>query len=183
MLENVTHRLRAVEPEDIDSLMRWENDSSTWWLGSVTAPFSRTLLERYIESGQDIYADKQIRLMLESKSEAASESGWQTVGSVDLYDFDPRNLRAGVGIITDIAYRRQGHASAGLNLIRNYAFKHLSLHQLFAEVPASNEASVKLFQKAGYISGEKKSDWIKGECGWEDVLCMQFMNDFVNDAG
>ena len=113
--------------------------------------------------------------------EAASESGWQTVGSVDLYDY-PRNLRRRWHHNRH-RYRRRGTPRHSLNLLRNYAFKHLSLHQLFAEVPASNEASVKLFQKAGYISGQKKSDWIKGECGWEDVLCMQFMNNFVNDAG
>lgn len=172
MLESSTHRLRAVEPGDLDKLMVWENDSSTWWLGSVTAPFSRSLLERYIESGQDIYADKQIRFILDVQT----DGHWTTVGAVDLYDFDPRNLRAGVGIMIDEAFRRQGHASQGLQLLKNYAFTHLSLHQLFADVPASNAASVKLFQRCGYASGEKKSDWIKGENGWEDVLCMQLFN-------
>lgn len=171
MLESGTHRLRAVEPGDLDRLMVWENDSTTWWLGSVTAPFSRALLERYIESGVDIYADRQIRFMLDFRD----GKNWKTVGAIDLYDFDPRNLRAGVGVITDPAFRRKGHAAAGLQLLKNYGFKHLGLHQLYAEVPASHEASVKLFQGCGYVSGEKKSDWIKGASGWEDVLCMQLL--------
>ena len=178
MLESKTYRLRAVEPGDLDRLMVWENDSSTWWLGSVTAPFSRALLERYIESGQDIYADKQIRFMLDSKF----GHEWATVGAVDIYDFDPRNLRAGVGIIVDENHRRSGHASNGLNLLKSYAFKHLSLHQLYAEVPVSNTASVRLFQNSGYVAGEKKSDWIKGDKSWEDVLCMQLLNNTDKQA-
>lgn len=173
MLESATHRLRAVEPGDIDRLMVWENDSTTWWLGSVTAPFSKAILEKYIESGQDIYSDKQIRFMLDSKT----EEGWVTVGALDLYDFDPRNLRAGVGIITDISHRRQGHATRGLELLKIYGFEHLGLHQLFAEVPASHTPSVKLFQTSGYVSGEKKSDWIKNNEEWVDVLCMQLLRD------
>ena len=158
--------------------MVWENDASTWWLGSVTAPFSRALLERFIESGQDIYADKQIRFMLDSKSSGY----WTIVGAVDIYDFDPRNLRAGVGIIIDENHRRSGHASNGLNLLKGYAFKYLSLHQLYAEVPVSNTASFRLFQNSGYVMSEKKSDWIKGDKGWEDVLCMQLFNNTVKQA-
>ena len=38
--------LRAVEPEDLDALYRWENDSSLWIYGSTVSPFSRYLLKR-----------------------------------------------------------------------------------------------------------------------------------------
>ena len=32
--------LRAVEPEDLDALYRWENDSSLWIYGSTVSPLS-----------------------------------------------------------------------------------------------------------------------------------------------
>ena len=38
--------------------------------------------------------------MLDTKVEGI----WVTVGAVDLYDFDPRNKRAGVGIVVDENY-------------------------------------------------------------------------------
>ena len=37
-------RLRALEPEDLEVLYRWENDSSLWEVGNTLAPFSRYVL-------------------------------------------------------------------------------------------------------------------------------------------
>ena len=39
-------RLRALEPSDVDVLMRLENDEELWENGIVTGPFSRFQLER-----------------------------------------------------------------------------------------------------------------------------------------
>lgn len=33
--------LRAIEPEDLDILYQWENDSSLWVHGCTLAPFSK----------------------------------------------------------------------------------------------------------------------------------------------
>ena len=41
-------RLRALEPEDLEVLYRWENDSTLWEVGNTLAPFSRYALKRYI---------------------------------------------------------------------------------------------------------------------------------------
>ena len=60
--------LRAVEPEDLDALYRWENDSSLWIYGSTVSPFSRYLLKQYIENyTADITRDKQLRLIIMRK--------------------------------------------------------------------------------------------------------------------
>ena len=60
--------LRAVEPEDLDALYRWENDSSLWIYGSTVSPFSRYLLKQYIENyTADIARDKQLRLIIMRK--------------------------------------------------------------------------------------------------------------------
>ena len=40
-LENDTIRLRALEPEDLDLLYAWENDTSLWEFGSTLVPYSR----------------------------------------------------------------------------------------------------------------------------------------------
>ena len=44
-------RLRALEPEDLDILYRYENDSSLWEVGTTIAPFSRKQLYDYIAGG------------------------------------------------------------------------------------------------------------------------------------
>ena len=169
MLKNATHRLRAIEPSDVEALLVWENDASTWWLGASLTPYSKALMIKYAEGGHDIYRDKQLRLMLD----AIIDGEYVTVGAVDLYDYDPRNKRAGVGIVIDESYRRKGHALEGVSLLANYAFNHLGVHQLFAEVPNNHNTSVDLFSKAGYDKAELRKDWVRKEGNWIDVILMQ----------
>jgi diamine N-acetyltransferase len=173
MLENATHRLRAIEPEDVDNLLRWENDSESWWLGASITPYSKATLLKFATGDHDLYRDRQMRFMLDYKN---TQGDWSTVGAIDVYDFDVRNQRAGIGVIVDAKARRNGHASVGLNLIANYTKVHLGLHLIYAEVPAKHEASINLFQKSGYQECELRKQWVKGVDGWEDVILMQFFN-------
>lgn len=173
MLENAKHRLRAVEPEDANLLHRWENDDKTWWLGGSVTPYSKATLMKFATGDHDLYRDKQLRLMLDYKN---NDGAWITVGAVDLYDFDPRNSRAGVGVVVDLNHRKKGHGGLGLELLREYAFQHLALNQLFAEVPESHKSSISLFNNAGYISCETRKNWVRGVNSWEDVILMQLLN-------
>lgn len=55
-LENETIRLRALEPEDLGLLYRWENNPELWSLGNTMSPYSRYILKEYIrESHRDIF--------------------------------------------------------------------------------------------------------------------------------
>ena len=56
--------LRPLEPSDVDVLYSWENSTENWKISSTTTPFSRKILTDYVNSIQDIYSDKQLRLMI-----------------------------------------------------------------------------------------------------------------------
>jgi diamine N-acetyltransferase len=165
-------RLRALEPEDIDLLYAWENDTSLWAWGCTVSPYSRYTLKEYIaHSHQNIYEAKQLRLMVE---EIESSTG---VGVIDLYDFDPHNRKAAVGILTDASCRRKGIATQALNLLTDYAFSFLKLHQLYAYIPAGNEPSQRLFSRCGFSIAGILRDWITTEQGFSDVLFAQQINE------
>jgi len=86
MLEGKNLILRALEPTDINSLYEWENDQKLWYLSNTIIPFSHFTLEQYIlNSHQDIYTTKQLRLMIDSKDPEQNNP----IGSIDLFDFDP----------------------------------------------------------------------------------------------
>ncbi|HBK31376.1 MAG TPA: GNAT family N-acetyltransferase [Porphyromonadaceae bacterium] len=171
MLENDHIRLRAPEPEDLDILYKWENNTEWWQYGSSIVPFSRFALKQYlIQSKQDIYQDKQLRLMVELKSTHA------TIGSIDLYDFDPFHLRAGVGILVDENYHRQGYASQILELLEAYCFGFLRLNQLYAVVPVQNTRSINLFKKSGYILSGTLQKWLSSGDFYEDATLFQKIN-------
>ena len=164
--------LRAVEPEDLELLYLWENDRTVWHVSNTLVPFSRYQLKRYIESDPgDIHTYKQLRMMIDC---CKAERPAHTVGSIDLFDFDPTHQRAGLGILIASADdRRQGYASAAILQMKDYCRKVLFLHQLYCNIAESNVASIQLFRKAGFeITGTKK-DWLRTETGWEDEVLMQ----------
>ena len=166
MLNGVKCRLRAVEPQDIDYIHRQENDPSVWAVSGTVAPYSRYAVENFVAEQQaDIYSTRQLRMMVESVADA------RTVGMVDLFDFDPVNLRAGVGIlICDAADRRRGYAAEALELLCGYAREVLRLHQLWCGVEASNRASLALFRRAGFVRTGRRRDWLLTAEGWRDEI-------------
>lgn len=171
LLENNRICLRATEPEDLELLYRWENDTLQWQYGTTTVPFSRYTLKQYLaQSNQDIYTDRQLRLMI-----ALRESG-ETIGAADLYDFEPYHFRAGVGILIDGRYRQQGYGLQALKLLEDYAFGFLRLRQLYALVPEANRASTRLFTKAGYEATGVLKEWIRTDERFADVQVMQRIN-------
>ena len=160
--------LRAIEPSDIDILYRWENDVETWNVSNTQTPYSRFVLEQYIASAhQDIYSVKQLRLII-------CDSEGKAIGTIDLFDFDPNHMRAGIGIlIADKEDRRQGAASEALELLVDYCFNILNLHQVYSNITIDNEASVLLFQKHGFqITGVKKH-WVREGEKFKDELLLQ----------
>ena len=130
-LEGRTTRLRALEPGDIELMYAWENDPQIWGVSGTLAPFSRHTLERFIEGQQfDIFQTRQQRLIIETPEGLP-------VGALDLFDLDPVNLRAGVGIlIHDTAQRGKGYAADAVETVCSYARDMLHLHQLWCSVEA-----------------------------------------------
>lgn len=169
ILENEKVILRALEPEDISLLYDWENDTSVWNVSSTVAPFSKNTLKEYIINAlsTDIYDTKQLRFMIVSKETM------ETIGTIDLYDFDARNRRAGIGIFISKEYQGKSMATNALNVLLDYCKSMLLLHQVFVETPIFNETSVVLFQNTGFQKTGIKKDWLATENGYIDVLLMQ----------
>jgi diamine N-acetyltransferase len=163
--------LRAVEPEDVDWLFHWENDPSLWHLGNTYSPFSRFVLEQYLLSAQnDIFTNKQLRLMIDLKNSTGAK---ETIGSIDLFDFDPFHRRAGVGILIVTSERNKGYASEALGLLKNYAFSVINLHQLYCNIGSGNQQSINLFKKHGFRECGRKKDWVWQDEKWHDELMFQ----------
>lgn len=148
-------KLRALEKEDLDLLFELENSPSVWEISGTIAPYSRDVLKLYLENAhRDIYDVKQLRLVICTVDNEA-------IGLIDLFDFDPKNRRAGVGIvITDEGNRNKGVGTEALEILCKYAFKTLNLRQLYANILEGNERSLYLFKKLGFELVGNKRDWI-----------------------
>lgn len=155
--------LRALEPTDIDSMYRWENDETLWTTSNAHAPFSKHMLTQYIIESQhyDLQTVKQLRLVIEDNR--------QTVGCIDLCNVDVFNHRAEIGILIDKNFRRKGYATAAILGLCEYCKQHLQMHQLCAEILTENEASLRLFEKCGFSHTGTKKDWLFENEKWKDV--------------
>jgi len=165
-------RLRALEPEDLELLYEWENNDSNWVISNTITPFSKYILKRYLEnSHKNIYETGQLRLMIDHIADK------NTIGTIDIFDFDPFHNRAGLGIlIADETYRRKGYASMSLTCLIEYCFKTLHLHQLYCNILANNAESMELFMKQGFIQTGQKKDWIKTSDNYFDEYFFQLIN-------
>lgn len=168
MLENKEIRLRAVEPEDLDRLYAWENNPHLWAVGNNLNPYSRFVLKQYIlNSDKDIYETHQLRLMI------VSVKTGETVGTVDLFDFDIHNSRVALGLYIDEAFQKNGYARAALHLVEDYVFNFLKINQLYCHISETNVASRGMFEKEGYETNGILKNWIKSTNGFENIIVFQ----------
>tara|TARA_B100000497_G_C7533569_1_gene323430 strand:- start:260 stop:775 length:516 start_codon:yes stop_codon:yes gene_type:complete len=171
MLEGENIKLRALEPQDLDLFYQWENDSTIWKISQTYTPFSKHILSRYLENAhQDIFTAKQLRLMIEKDG--------VSIGTIELFDFEPIHMRAGLGIwIVQESDRRKGYAKEALRLMIEYAFFKLQLNQLYCNISASNQPSINLFSSLDFMLIGAKKKWNKSPNGWEDELMFQLLCD------
>jgi len=166
--------LRAPEPGDIDILYQWENDQRIWHLGNTLAPYSRFQIEQFVlNSVNDIYSSRQMRLMIDW---IRSTPDVTTVGSVDLFDFDPHHRRAGIGIMIGKQYRNMGFAFEALTLLSEYCFSTLNLHQLYCNIGSNNPESIRLFTRQGFKLCGRRKHWLHINQKWTDEIMLQRIN-------
>ncbi|NLP56660.1 GNAT family N-acetyltransferase [Lutibacter sp. B1] len=161
--------LRALEPEDLDFLFSTENDKTFWEISSTQTPFSRYILKKYIEnSHQDIYEAKQYRFVI-------CDIKNNPVGMIDLFDFNPQHHRVGLGILLLPKYRGFGYGTEAIELVVEYAFTYLNIHQIYVNITSDNVKSISLFEKFKFKRVGIKKDWIYSNSTYKDEILFQLI--------
>ncbi|MGB5818210.1 MAG: GNAT family protein [Saonia sp.] len=163
--------LRALEPVDLEFLYELENNPAVWEISGTSTPYSRHVLKLYLENAhRDIYDVKQLRLCICNKEH-------DVVGLIDLFDFDPKNLRAGIGIVVlEENNRNKGIGTEAISILNRYAFSSLNLRQLYANVMEDNSTGIYLFKKLGFTEVGIKKDWIYTEGTFKNEILFQKIN-------
>ena len=163
MLDNLI--LRTPLLSDFDDLLSWENDLKNNQYTDVPVFYTPSQIEDFLNSDHDLLLQNQIRYIIELNSSA--------VGCIDLYDYDMVNSRAGVGIYVDSNFRNKGIASKSLELLKSISIEKYLISNLYADIMSGNKSSIKIFEKANFIKNGIKSNWIRTENSFEDVLFYQ----------
>ncbi len=169
-LEAKRINLRGLVLEDLAFLYMIENDLSLWELSQTETPFSKDILQRYLETAQlDIKEIKQLRLVITSKSN-------EPMGFIDLFDFDAQNKHAGVSIVLMKTHRGKGYGKAALLTLMDYCFLDLGLHQIYSNVLEDNTASIGLFESVGFENIGLKKEWRFYNGSYKNEYLFQFIN-------
>ncbi len=98
----------------------------------------------------------------------------QVVGALDLFEFDPLNGRAGIGLLIYPADARgKGYAKDAVSTVCRYSREVLRLHQLWGSAGATNGASLALLRDAGFTQIGIKRDWLWTPDGYTDEILFQ----------
>ena len=161
--------LRALEPDDLNFLFSAENNELFWEISGTQLPYSKYVLKKYLENAhQDIYEAKQYRFVI-------SDFDNNPVGMIDLFDFNPLNKRVGIGILLLPQHQNKGYGSEALEMIIDYAFTYLDVHQIFANITSENTKSIKLFEKYHFKKVGVKKDWIYSNPNFKDEILYQLI--------
>lgn len=138
--------LRAVLPIDVEKLLEWENDTENWEVSSTETMFTREEIAFFVASKQQIETHGQTRFMI------CLETEENTIGCIDLFDFNAEEKKIGVGIlIGEKQHRRKGYAKEALCLLSNFCFNKLAILTIFSEILESNSSSIRLFESCGFV--------------------------------
>lgn len=160
-------KLRALEPQDIDTIYEAENDEAAKVSSDNIAPFSRHTLARYIASTIARPDDEhQLRLIAERCDTGA------TIGILDFYDISILHRRSFIGIYVLKESRRKGYGALILKEAEKYARQTLGLHTLAARILADNKTSFHLFSRMGYSMAGMLPDWHFADGRFHNVLLL-----------
>ena len=154
---------------DLNQVLDWENDLKINNHTDVPVFYTPSQVEEYLNSDHDLLSQNQIRYIIDYNNTA--------VGCVDLYDFNLVNSRAGVGIYIDPNFRNKGFASKSLELIKSISTNQFFISSLYADIMAENIASIKVFEKLGFIKNGTKKNWIRTQDSYKDVFFYQCFLD------
>jgi len=162
-------KLRALEPQDLELLFQIENDTDLWELSQTQTPFSKHILQQYLDNAHlDIYQIKQLRLVIEIEN--------NPIGLIDLFDFDPKNKKVGIGIVVLKNYQNMGYATDALKTLTHYCFTSLQMHQVYANILSDNLKSINLFTNLGFKEVGTKKDWIFHDNQFKDEILYQLIH-------
>ena len=91
------------------------------------------------------------------------------IGSINLSQiFRGGFQNAYLGYFVGAQFAGQGYLTEALELVLRYAFEHLKLHRLEANVQPGNSASIKLVKRAGFVREGYSRRYLKVGGRWRD---------------
>ncbi len=157
-------RLRAIEPNDAQTILAWHEDSEvSRHMDFLNPPQSLESIKKYIDGETKNKLDGDRYFWIIENREG------QIVGHIDTRcNTRHGNFEYGVSVSAD--YKRSGYASEAILKILDYYFNHLRYHKATPSVHSDNEPSQRLHEELGFRLEGTIRDMVFTNGGYVDVL-------------
>jgi len=164
-------RLRAAEREDVKKFYEWVNDPEVTRGLALFLPMSFTDEENWFNSlaKRD---QKEKPLVIEVRKSKA----WKMIGNCGVFDIDPVNRSAEVGIMVgEKSEWNKGYGSETMSLLARHCFETLNLNRVSLKVYTENIRAVRAYEKAGFVLEGRLREAVYKFGKYDDVLIMSIL--------
>jgi [ribosomal protein S5]-alanine N-acetyltransferase len=162
----------ALRETSREFLAPWE---PTWPIDDLTRGAFRRRIKRYAE---DLRSDQGYAFLIVRYTDEA------VVGGLTLANIRRGVAQAGsIGYWIGLPYIRQGYMTAAVRAVIPFAFASLRLHRLEAACIPSNDGSIKLLEKTGFVREGFAREYLCINGVWQDHLLYGRLNDDPKSMG
>lgn len=152
MIEGDQIILRPIHLADAATVLEWENNPELWKVTETPGPFVLSEIENFINTSNDLFAHGQMRWVI------CDKISHRKIGALDLFDYSAFEKTSGIGIlIADRSDRRKGFANEAISLLIPHLRTTFRIEKIHCMIHSDNEASIRLFEKNGFIKTNKTS--------------------------
>jgi len=155
-------RLRQLRHKDIQNMTRLVTEHVVRYLVHVPYPYKIGDARRFINKSR-----RNFQLKKEQTFAIELVGNNNLVGVISLQKIDRTNKNAQISYWIGKNYWNLGIATESINLLIRYAFCVLRLHKVYANVLATNSASIRVLEKNGLI----KEGILKHSLYKDDKFC------------
>jgi ribosomal-protein-alanine N-acetyltransferase len=152
--------LRPPTVEDFAEISALYKASRQFHRGLVQAPIKKKAFDKYIVQSE--LDASEYFLICRSQDD-------KIAGSINLSQIFRGNFKnAYLGYYLAEEFSRKGYMTEAVRLILRFAFRHLKLHRLEANVQPGNAASIAVLQKTGFTKEGFSQKYLKIGGRWRD---------------
>ena len=171
--------IRAIEPSDIDEVLKYWNDLKFRRLLGPPIPWSRRYLENWLEkrASADPWDDKMMELAITDKVNG------DFLGFVHLEDIKRPHSRAEFGIsIQNPAHQSKGYGTDATRVMLWVGFNILGLHSIYLDTMEDNERAIHTYEKVGFkrVGILRETEFIDG--AYKGLLVMDILRSEFEKA-
>ena len=155
---------------------RWNND---FFINRATSSMRPVVLEEQVQAVEKYSKDKNYIFFTIYTKETL-----QPIGITYLSNITARNAEFSI-VIGESQFHGQGYGTEATQLMLEYAFFVLGLHNVMLKVFEYNQAGIQAYSKAGFkiIGRRREVKWLNGRL-WDDVfmecLSTEFKSEYIN---